>query len=100
VTASQPGVRTYHGTRTRRFQTADNRWGPGATHLLAWLPVDPANIRLRARLNANARMAWQFTCGRSFAHGEEIDSDTDPSPVTCKRCLRSGHVPPAWRGDL
>lgn len=85
-------ARTYRKLRISRWRTYDDRrWGAGAVHLYAYSTTDPHDPRL-----AETKKSWQLGCLR-WTHGEEIEDRTDPTPVTCTRCLASGFVPPDWQ---
>jgi hypothetical protein len=85
-------TRIYRRTRVRRFQSSGSKWGKGVVHLHVYMRTDPEQLRTLGR-----KWGWFNACGR-WSHGEEIRDREDSTPVTCKRCLKSGWpVPPDWR---
>jgi hypothetical protein len=92
------GDRVYRKTKVRRWRTYPNRWGQGVVHLRGWGRVVTKDAWLYEipRKVGDKYFAWQAVCRIGRTHGEEITDRADTTPVTCKRCLASGWVPPDW----
>jgi hypothetical protein len=55
----------------------------------------PKHGARKVHLQTRDRGGWITTCPAALTAPEPLD-ETDPAPVTCRRCVNSGQVPGPW----